>query len=34
MRFEGGEVTFGTDTFEIRDGRIVTQTGAVQIEQR
>ena|SRR5437870_5089634 len=32
MSFEGGEVTFGTDTFHVRDGKIVGHTGAVQIE--
>jgi ketosteroid isomerase-like protein len=31
MSFPGGEVTFGTDTFVVRDGKIVFQTGAVQL---
>jgi ketosteroid isomerase-like protein len=31
LRFEGGEITFGTDTFHVRDGKIVMQTGAVQM---
>lgn len=31
LRFEGGEITFGTDTFLVRDGKIVMQTGAVQM---
>ena len=31
MSFPGGEVTFGTDTFVVRDGKIVFQTGAAQL---
>jgi ketosteroid isomerase-like protein len=31
LRFDGGEITFGTDTFHVRDGKIVMQTGAVQM---
>jgi len=29
LSFEGGEITFGTDTFHVVDGKIVFQTGAV-----
>jgi ketosteroid isomerase-like protein len=31
MEFPGGTVTFGTDTFVVRDGKIVFQTGAAQM---
>ncbi len=31
---EGAEVTLGTDTFVIRDGKIVVQTFAARIEER
>jgi ketosteroid isomerase-like protein len=31
MGFPGGEVTFGTDTFVVRGGKIVVQTGAAQL---
>ena len=27
LRFEGGEIPFGTDTFHVRDGKIAMQTG-------
>lgn len=29
LSFEGGEITFGTDTFHVVDGKIAVQTGAV-----
>jgi ketosteroid isomerase-like protein len=31
LSFEGGEITFGTDTFHVVDGKIALQTGAVQM---
>ena len=34
LTFDGGEITFGTDTFHVRDGKIVGHTGAVQLELR
>jgi uncharacterized protein (TIGR02246 family) len=32
LRFEGGEITFGTDTFVIADGKIAKQTGAFVLQ--
>jgi len=29
ITFDGGEIPFGTDTLYVRDGKIITQTGAV-----
>jgi len=31
LRFEGGEVTHGVDSFVVRGGKIIAQTGAVQL---
>jgi len=31
MTYPGGEVSFGTDTFVVRDGKIVLHTGAIQL---
>ncbi len=31
---EGAEVTLGTDTFVVRDGKIAVQTFAAKIEER
>jgi ketosteroid isomerase-like protein len=31
LRFDGGEITFGTDTFHVRDGKIALQAAAFQM---
>jgi uncharacterized protein (TIGR02246 family) len=31
LSFEGGEISFGTDTFHVRDGKIMGQTAVVQM---
>src|SRR5581483_8785747 len=31
LRFEGGVITFGTDTFHVRGGKIAMHTGAVVV---